>query len=132
VQQLIETVMTEAAMLDHAPFEARFDGVMSFGRGEGRKPLVAVGGEGLAGMIAFQQALCVSLERAGLPMAPRAQFKPHITLLYDDAAIEPRAIEPITWTVGEFFLVHSRIGETRHELIRRWPLRAAGGTPQAQ
>jgi 2'-5' RNA ligase len=33
-----------------------------------------------------------------------------------------RAIEPITWTVNEFVLVRSLVGQGRHEVLARWPL----------
>ena len=51
-----------------------------------------------------------------------SQVTPHVTLLYDDVLVEERAVEPIRWTVREFVLVHSLLGQTRHVPLARWPL----------
>jgi 2'-5' RNA ligase len=36
--------------------------------------------------------------------------------------LEARAVEPIRWTVREFVLVHSLLGQTRHVPLARWSL----------
>jgi 2'-5' RNA ligase len=46
-----------------------------------------------------------------------------MTLLYGRGATVHQAIEPVAWTVRELVLVHSFLGETRHEVLGRWPLR---------
>jgi 2'-5' RNA ligase len=51
-------------------------------------------------------------------------FSPHITLLYTQQKIADRRIDPISWTVNEFVLIDSIQGETTHNLIKRFPLRA--------
>jgi RNA 2',3'-cyclic 3'-phosphodiesterase len=35
-------------------------------------------------------------------------------LLYDTADVAEHAIDPVTWTVAEFWLVHSLLEQTRH------------------
>jgi len=45
-----------------------------------------------------------------------------VTLLYDDVLVQERAVEPIRWTVSEFVLVHSLLGQTRHIPLARWSL----------
>jgi 2'-5' RNA ligase len=46
-----------------------------------------------------------------------------MTLLYDPRTIDPRAIDPVRWTLTEFVLVDSLRGETKHVQLARWPLR---------
>jgi len=47
-----------------------------------------------------------------------------VTLLYDRKSVLESGIdEPITWTVREFFLVHSLYGLSEHVHCARWPLR---------
>jgi len=46
-------------------------------------------------------------------------FTPHVTLLYDPRSVEEHPIEPISWTVSEFVLIHSMQG---HAHLARWPL----------
>jgi 2'-5' RNA ligase len=49
-------------------------------------------------------------------------FNPHVTLLYWDSQPVIRPIAPIEWLADEFVLIHSRVGETRHNVLGRWPL----------
>ncbi len=51
-------------------------------------------------------------------------YTPHVTLLYDNQQVPEQVIEPITWRVEEFVLVHSELGKTRHHILQRWPLAA--------
>jgi 2'-5' RNA ligase len=50
-------------------------------------------------------------------------FTPHLTLSYDNYRIKERFVEPISWTVREFELVLSLVGETKYEVRGRWQLR---------
>jgi 2'-5' RNA ligase len=51
-----------------------------------------------------------------------AGFEPHVTLAYTarDVAAEP--VAPVSWLAGEFVLIHSLLGKTRHIPLARWPL----------
>ncbi len=57
-------------------------------------------------------------------MAPRRESAiwPHVSLLWDRAAVPREAVEPIGWTAREFVLLDSPYGEARHEVLGRWPL----------
>jgi 2'-5' RNA ligase len=46
-----------------------------------------------------------------------------VTLLYDERGIAEHAIEPVSWTVREFVLVHSLRGQSKYIPLGRWPLR---------
>jgi len=50
----------------------------------------------------------------------KPQWTPHVTLLYDAQRIAENAIAPVTWTVRELVLVHSRRGEGRYVQLGRW------------
>ena len=58
-------------------------------------------------LIAFQRALGHSIQKRGLGRA-KPQYTPHVTMLYDERAVEDHAIAPLRWTVRDFVLVHSR------------------------
>jgi 2'-5' RNA ligase len=49
-------------------------------------------------------------------------FRPHLTLSYNRQFLPARAIEPITFLVKEFVLVHSRLWLTEYRILRRWTL----------
>jgi len=119
---LVERARLAAARLTLPPFDVALDQVVSFHGRRDHRPFVLLGGEGAAGLMAFQAALSDALLHAGV-LVPRGHFKPHITLLYDRGGFAPKAVEPITWTVHEFVLVHSWLGKTRYDELGRWPLK---------
>jgi RNA 2',3'-cyclic 3'-phosphodiesterase len=100
------------------PFQLGFDRVGSFTRKARNMPLVLLGEDGLERVRTLQQALVDALtgHRDG-------HYTPHLTLLYDDRHVAARPIEPITWTARDFVLVRSLIGQSRHEVLARLPLR---------
>ena len=102
------------------PFEIAFDRLTSFSGKPGRLPLVLRGGDGVAGVTALQQALGGALAKAGLGAR---QSAPHLTLLYDARRIDEQPIDPVRWTVREFVLVHSLLGQTTYIPLGKWPLR---------
>jgi RNA 2',3'-cyclic 3'-phosphodiesterase len=83
-----------------------------------------LGHDGLAALKVFQKILRGAIETAGVQHKSRRSFQPHVTLLYGDHSFSQHAIWPIRWTVREFVLTHSLIGQTRHVPLRRWPLRS--------
>jgi 2'-5' RNA ligase len=106
-----------------APFDVTFDRVASFANRARNKPFVLQGGEGVAATVAFQKQLHEGLKANGLGKWAKP-YTPHVTLLYDNQQVSEQAVAPIGWRVEEFVLVHSELGETRHHILQRWPLRA--------
>ncbi len=123
-QDVVSAICEAAETVRMPPFEVVFDRAMSFSGKPGNRPLVLRGGEGLAALGAFQQALAMAIRKTGQGRTPPAQFTPHVTLLYDDLLIQERPVDPINWTVGEFVLVHSLLGRTQHVPLARWTLNA--------
>ncbi len=118
------TAAKQAALaVAFAPFEVTFDRAVSFEGRPGNHPFVLQGGDGVTELKAMRQALSTALAMAGQGRVAASQFTPHITLLYADkrAPLE-QPIPPISWTVTEFVLVHSHLGQTRHEHIASWTL----------
>jgi 2'-5' RNA ligase len=84
-------------------FEVSFDRIASFRGQPGHCPFVLLGGDGLS----------------GLRHLVKPEFNPHVTLLYAERQVEEQPIEPISWTVDAFVLIHSLNGHTH---LARWPL----------
>jgi RNA 2',3'-cyclic 3'-phosphodiesterase len=123
-QSVVAAAREAAAALSESSFEVTFDRVMSFRTRGLKQPFVLSGeGEGIAAMMAFQQSLAMAMRKAGLGRWVGTRFKPHMTLLYDDRLVGEQIVEPISWTVREFVLVHSLLRQTRHIPLGRWPLR---------
>ena len=113
----------EAAQAVTTPaFQVTFDKAASFHNG-GNNPFVLQGGEGLEALKAFQRDLGLAMARAGLGRLVDKTFTPHVTLLYDKQLAPERPIDPVTWTVSEFVLIHSLLGRTQHIPLARWRLR---------
>jgi 2'-5' RNA ligase len=123
-QGVVDMASQAAAAVKSAPFSVSFDRAASFSSSPRNRPLVLRGDAGLAELMVFQRALGVEMSKAGLGRWSKPAYTPHVTLLYDDRAVAEQAVEPITWTAGEFVLVHSLIGQTLHVPLARWPLRA--------
>lgn len=119
-QELVDGATKAASTIAMAPFDVTFDRTMSFlGR---PRPLVLCGGDGVAELIAFQRTLGAAIQESGLGRV-KPQYTPHVTLLYDERGIEEHMIEPVSWTVREFVLVHSLRGQSKYIPLGRWPLR---------
>lgn len=106
------------------PFDVEFDRVEYFGRRADNKPLVlraAPAAPGIAALGAFRESLGAAI---GFSEAKRraTNFTPHVTLLYDTPPVARQVVHRIGWPVREFFLVHSLLGRSRHEVLGRWTL----------
>ncbi|MFJ2988300.1 RNA 2',3'-cyclic phosphodiesterase [Collimonas sp. NPDC087041] len=120
-QDVVTAAMNAAASVRAEPFDVTFERVLNFHGRPRNRPLVLVGGDGVAALTAFQRTLAKALQRAGIRSA-NSHYTPHVTLLYNKYNVPSRDIEPISWTVREFALVHSLLGRTRHVTLARWPL----------
>jgi 2'-5' RNA ligase len=132
---LVSAARAAGSALRMAPFEVTFDRVASFNNRSRNRPLVLkdggtgsgasssglVGG-GIRSLRDFHHALGEALLGVGLGRWASPVFTPHVTLLYDDRAVEETPVEDIGWTVREFVLVHSLLGGGRHVALARWPL----------
>jgi RNA 2',3'-cyclic 3'-phosphodiesterase len=50
-------------------------------------------------------------------------FTPHITLAYSRAMLlQPTAIEPVSWRVGDIALIHGVVGQPEQQVLGRWSL----------
>jgi 2'-5' RNA ligase len=116
---LVGGAFDAAAAIAAAPFEVIFDRAVSFlGR---PRPLVLCSEDDIPELIAFQRGLGHAVQKVGLGRA-KQQYVPHVTMLYDERAIEDHTIEPVRWTVRDFVLVHSLRGKSQYNILGRWSL----------
>jgi 2'-5' RNA ligase len=112
----------EAAVLAMPAFALTLDHAMSFAGRQWSLVLLPRAGAGEAEIEILYRVLGHALLRAGLGRRLRPRFTPHLTLLYGERGIEEQPIDPITWLVAEFVLIHSVRGEG-HKLLGQWALR---------
>jgi RNA 2',3'-cyclic 3'-phosphodiesterase len=122
--QLVADASAAAASVAVPAFDVAFDRAASFLRPR-NAPLVLRGGDGLVALTALQRALGAALQAAGLLHAAAVRFTPHVTLLYDDRQVIDEPVDTIAWTVREFVLIDSLIGQGRHVPLARWSLTTA-------
>ena len=78
-----------------------------------------------AAALVLRRAIAQAQQQLGLHVAGISSYLPHVTLLRGsniDAVQESMA--PIGWMAREFVLIRSFFGQSRHEVIGRWPLGA--------
>jgi RNA 2',3'-cyclic 3'-phosphodiesterase len=111
LQQACDT----ASAVKLPPVEITLDHLESFSSRRAKRPLV-LSGDPSPSLHTLVQSL--------KPHAHRP-FKPHVTLLYDAHRVAREAVpEPVTWTSHEFALMRSHLGQSRHETLARWMLKA--------
>lgn len=119
---LIKSASKAAALVADStlPFKVGFDTAQTFNTGPRHRPLVLTGTEGIAGLSGFYKNLSGALlKTSGLRNSP--SYTPHVTVLYDDVAAAPQSVAPVEWTVREFVLLHSHIGQGRpYNILARW------------
>jgi len=122
-QGIVAAAGDAAATVEFPPFDIMFDRAVSFFGRPHSHPFVLRGGDGVAALIAFQQALGAAITNAGLGRWAAPHYTPHVTLLYGDRRLSEQTVATIGWTAQEFVLVHSLLGQTRHVPLARWRLR---------
>lgn len=121
-QQIVDIAAKAAAEIAAPSFDVAFPRAESFRNRTGIYPFVLTGDA--APWSALRTALGSALKKNGLGGAVHAEddFKPHVTLLRDPLRAKPARVEPITWKVCDFVLIHSLLGQTKHIHLGRWPL----------
>jgi 2'-5' RNA ligase len=119
-EEIVSLASGAASQVRVLAFEVAFARVESFRNSTGVYPFVLSGPA--AQWKSLHDALRIALDGAGLGGATKGEFKPHVTLTYDEVRVKPAAIAPIAWTVRDFVLVHSRLGKTEHIHLARWVL----------
>lgn len=105
-------------------FEATFTRTESFRGQPGRHPYVLRGDEGLGGFHFLRNAIWGAYAWLGRDVRSTS-YSPHMTLLYGKREATAMEIPPLTWRVSEFALVLSHVGETRYDILAKWPLKTA-------
>jgi RNA 2',3'-cyclic 3'-phosphodiesterase len=121
-QSLVDRATQAAESLSAAPFDVAFDRVMTFTRHNGKMPTVLASSLDNAPLMDFQKRLGDVMRTFGLGRCVDIRFTPHVTLHYVNRAVPEEVVEPISWQVTEFFLIHSLLGRSEHRILGRWSL----------
>jgi 2'-5' RNA ligase len=119
---LVAAACRAASDVVRPAFDLGFDTFESWGGSRaGAHPFVLTGGPGLQGARELHDALVERLAAQGLPV-PEREFRLHLTLRYDKRPAPAWAVDLPGWRASDFVLVKSPQGQTRHDVMARWPL----------
>lgn len=121
-QDTVAAASSAAASLKAEPFEICFDEVATFAGRLGKHPLVLKSAQVTDSLYSFREKLGQELTRAGLGRSVSRGFEPHVTLAYAPTLIAAEVVEPVRWSVHDFVLIHSLLGQTRYIELGRWQL----------
>jgi 2'-5' RNA ligase len=119
--QKLQQAGSAAALTDVASFELHFDRVASFNRRPSNRPIVLLS-DPASPVAKLHARLAEELRSRDVPFDSSTAYTPHLTLMYDDAKVDPQPVEGIGWTVREFALMQSLVGRSTHRVLGRWPL----------
>jgi 2'-5' RNA ligase len=127
-QPLEGALMAAADNVRIKAFEVTLDSAMRFSNAgaDGRFPFVLCADASTTHTaLDLRKALAQAQYAQGLFVPGVSSYMPHVTLLYGQGmeAIE-QPIPPIRWNAREFVLIRSFFGQSRHEVMGRWPLGA--------
>lgn len=119
---VIQKVSQAAGAVASRRFAVAFNRLGTWPAGDPPRPVVLWGDEGVIGVNELYSTIHRALRR--LDMAPRREMpiEPHMTLLYDQAEAPETFVDPVSWTVDEFVLIHAVHGEGRSHVVGRFPL----------
>jgi 2'-5' RNA ligase len=121
-QEIVRLASLAASEIRESAFDVTFARVESFRNSTGVFPFVLTGEKYLSAWSGLHDALRAALSSTGLGGATKGAFLPHVTLTYDKLRMKPQTIDPITWRVKDFVLIHSELGKTTHNHLGRWAL----------
>lgn len=121
-RDVVEAVTAALGGMAEPGFDVSFDRVGSFGGAPGKHPHVLLGGDGVEALERYRERLFTAVRGRLRRTLSSAQFTPHVTLMYADARLPDRPIEPVGWRATEVELIHSEVGRGIYNPLGRWPL----------
>lgn len=128
LQHSLESVLMAAAgQVRVASFPLALDSAMRLSAARDNQYPFVLGADNpsAAAALVLRRAIAEAQQQLGLRVAGVSSYLPHVTLLRGsgiDAVQE--SMTPIGWMAREFVLIRSFFGQSRHEVIGRWPLGA--------
>lgn len=128
LRQPLETaLLAAAATVRVMGFAVTLESAMRLCAKDGQFPFaLCADSSTVASALALRKAIAAAQLQVALRVPGVSSFMPHVTVQHGhliDAVEE--SITPIHWRVGEFVLIRSFFGQSRYEVIGRWPLTQA-------
>lgn len=119
----IRTAIRTGDAIRFGPFPVTFDRALTYRNSKSKMPFVLAAPDSAEPV----NGLRFQLGRAHSKLLGRFGYKhrsiqPHVTLVWDHISVPEHSIEPLTMIVQEYALVHSHIGCSKYDILKRWPL----------
>lgn len=130
-QDVVDAAIVAAGKLRAAPFAWTLHHAASF---HGRQPpCVLRSSTAPEPMQQLWQDLRLALIRAGQGGHIERSITPHVTVAYSHGQLlDVTPIEPVTWMVEEFALIHSIVGQPDCQMLACWPLQLGESDAEAR
>ena len=126
LQHSLESVLMAAAgQVQVTSFALALDSAMRLSAARDNQYPFVLGADNpsAAAALALRRAIAEAQLQFGLRVAGVSSYLPHVTLLRGDSIdTVQESMAPIGWMAREFVLIRSFFGQSRHEVIGRWPL----------
>ena len=114
---LVSLAAKAASQVTACPFTVAMNRVESWTHNRAKGPVALLGDEGVIGVDQLHHRLANAFGQA-----PDQGFNAHMSLAWTATPFAPEPVEPLVWTVREFVLAHSFVGQSRYEILERFPL----------
>jgi RNA 2',3'-cyclic 3'-phosphodiesterase len=133
LQQPMESALVAAAeSVSIKGFEVSLDSAVRLSAAkDGNFPFVlCADNTSSAWALKLRVAIAEAQRRFGLQVPGVSNYLPHVTLMRGNAIdTVAESMPPIRWNAHEFLLIRSFFGQSRHEVIGRWPLHSDQSEP---
>ena len=79
-------------------------------------------GTGMTALSELHSKLGDALKKVGLGRWVKSSFTPHVTLMRGSGYVETQMVKTFRWTVREFVLVNSLVGQGTYVPLATWQL----------
>jgi 2'-5' RNA ligase len=114
---VIERLLQAGASVAAPPFEVVLDRLSASSRSIALRPEHV-----MPPLRTLQKRITEAMDRERVEMRAGWAFSPHQTLVYRSGTPFSRPVELFRWPAREFLLIHSFVGQTKHEILGRWQL----------
>ncbi len=122
-ERIVSDAKKVGSAIRFVAFELVMDRVLSFRNRQTDKPLVIAASAQSslrANELVHEIRNISSILTGSYPRNRR--ITPHLTLAWDRYSIPEETIEPLYFPVSEIALIHSHVGQSRYDILGRWPL----------
>ncbi len=120
--QVIELSKRVGSSIRFEQFQIRLDKALTYRNRKTKKPFVLAASDA-TDVSQLGEHITEAFDiLSGQQTRGARPISPHVTLVWDEIMVPEQPIVPVMIPVREVSLVHSHIGQSRYDILARWPL----------